>query len=76
MDRDTLVAAIKAGAIRVHMNDGRSFEILSPEFAIVDSIAAHVLTRDDDGKYRARILALVRMVEIEHLGVHQANANV
>jgi hypothetical protein len=67
MDRETLLDAIKQGPVRVHMNDGRSFEIPSMEFAIVDSIAAHVLIKEPDGKYRARILSLVCMTEIEKL---------
>ncbi len=67
MDRETLNDAIQGGPIRVTMNTGQSFEIPSRDHAIVDSIAAHVLTKDADGKYRARILALVCMVSIEKL---------
>ena len=47
------------------MNDGSKFTIASPELAVVDDIAAHVLSRDDDGKLRAQILALVCMTRIE-----------
>ncbi len=67
MDRETLMQAIIAGPIRVTMNTGQEFEIPSRDHAIVDSTAAHVLTKDKDGKYRARILALVCMVSIEKL---------
>jgi hypothetical protein len=67
MDYQTLTDAIKEGPVRVTMNDGRFFEIPSSEFAIVDSTAAHVLTRAEDGKLRARILALVCMTSIEKL---------
>jgi hypothetical protein len=67
MNRQTLVDAIKAGPVRVFMNDGTSCEIPTIEMAIVDEIAAFVLTRDLDGKYRARILALVCMTTIEPL---------
>lgn len=67
MDRETLNDAIQGGPIRVTNNTGQSFEIPSRDHAIVDSIAAHVLTKDADGKYRARILALVCMVSIEKL---------
>ena len=67
MDRETLNDAIQGGPIRVTMNTGQSFEIPSRDHAIVDSIAAHVLTKDADGKYRARILAIVCMVSIEKL---------
>lgn len=49
------------------MNDGSRYEIASIEMAVVDDIAAHVLYRDADGKYRTHILALVCMVGIEPL---------
>jgi hypothetical protein len=65
MDRETLTDAIKEGPVRVAMNDGSVYEIPSHEFAIVDQTAAHILTKADDGKYRAKILALVCMVSIE-----------
>jgi len=68
MDRDTLTSAIKAGAVMVTMNDGSQHIIRSPEFAIVDDIAAHVLPEAADGKkMRAQILALVCMTRIEHV---------
>ncbi|MEQ1829658.1 MAG: hypothetical protein ABL921_27090 [Pirellula sp.] len=67
MDRDTLLDAIRKGPIRVHMNDGQHFDILNLEMAVVDDIAAHVLTRNDDGKYRTKILSLVCMVSIESI---------
>lgn len=59
MDRVTLIDAIKAGSVQVFMSDGSRFVIQSPEFAIVDDIAAHVLAMEADGKNEARILALV-----------------
>lgn len=46
------------------MNDGRTFDVPSIEFVTADDIAAHVVTKSDDGKYRARILSLVTMVSI------------
>ncbi len=49
------------------MKTGQTYEIPSREHAIIDSIAAHVLTKDADGKFRTRILALVCMVSIEKL---------
>lgn len=67
MDRLTLTNAIKASPVRVTMNDGSRYEIASIEMAVVDDIAAHVLYRDADGKYRTHILALVCMVGIEPL---------
>jgi len=69
MDRETLSEAIQAGTVRVTMNDGSQHVIRSPEFAIVDDIAAHVLPESRDGeKMRAQILALVCMTRIEHVG--------
>jgi hypothetical protein len=66
MDRKTLTDLINAGPIRVRMNSGQTFEIPGAEFAIVDDIAAHVLTRDpEDGRMRARVLALVCMESAE-----------
>ncbi|MEQ1828733.1 MAG: hypothetical protein ABL921_22410 [Pirellula sp.] len=67
MDRTTLVDAIKSGPIRVRMNDGSEYIILSPEFCVVSEIAAHTLYKDDEGKLRPRTLALVCMVSIEPL---------
>jgi len=67
MDRETLTDAINEGPVQVTMNNGSTFVIPSPEFVIVDQTAAHVLTKVDGGKYRARILALVCMVSIEKL---------
>ncbi len=67
MDRETLVDAIADGPVRIFMNDGRSFDVPSPEFAIVDTTAAHILTKDSDGKLRARILSLVCMTSVERI---------
>lgn len=67
MDRQTLLESVKKSPVRITMNDGSHYEILSTEMAVVDEIAAHVLYRDSDGKYRTRILALVCMVSIEPL---------
>ena len=67
MDRTTLTEAIKRGPVKVHMNDGASFEMPAVEIASVSDISAHILYRDEDGKYLAHILALVCMVRIEGL---------
>lgn len=67
MDRQTLLEAVKRGPVRVTMNDGSKYEIPSLEFCAVGDIAAYVLLRGEDGKLRARHLALVCMVEIEEL---------
>ena len=68
MDRKTLLEAIRRGPVRVGMNDGSSYMIPSIEFCLVSDIAANVLLKDaEDGKLRAKVLALVCMVSIEEL---------
>lgn len=64
MDRETLMEAIRSGPIEVTMNDGQTYTIESPEFCIVDDIAAHVLTQREDGSWKAKILSLVCMTSI------------
>jgi hypothetical protein len=52
------------------MNDGRSYEVKSTEFASVSDIAAAVLYRsDEDGKLRHVYLPLVTMSAVEPLVV-------
>ncbi len=65
MDREELLALMKAGPIRVRMNDGEVYSIAAPAEAIVSDIAAHVLYRTDDGKLRAMVLPLVTMAGVE-----------
>ena len=68
MDRKTLLDAIRHGPVRVGMNDGSSYLIPTIEFCLVTDIAAYVLVKDpDDGKLRAKLLALVCMVSIDEL---------
>jgi len=67
MDRETLLDAVRAGPVEVTMNDGQTFEIPGIEFCIVDDIAAYVLTRREDGSWKAKILALVCMTAITPL---------
>jgi hypothetical protein len=67
MDRSTILEALKRGPVKVHMKDGSSFIIPSLEFAVVSDIAAHVLFRDSDGKFRTHILGLVCMARIEEI---------
>ena len=63
MDRQTMVAALEQGPIYVSMNDGTTHKVMS---AVVDDVAAHVLTdtKDSDGKWRAKILSLVTITSI------------
>ncbi len=65
MDREELTKLIAEGPIRIRMNDGRSYEVAGPEFATVSDIAAAVLYRAEDGKYRHMHLPLVTMSGVE-----------
>ncbi|MEZ6090377.1 MAG: hypothetical protein R3C05_20600 [Pirellulaceae bacterium] len=65
MDRETVLSELRTGPIRIVMNDGTSHDVDSSEMALVDDIAARVMFRDDKGKYRTKVLALVCMVSIE-----------
>jgi hypothetical protein len=67
VDREELTALIKKGPIRIRMNDGRSYEVSGPEFATVSDIAAAVLYRGEDGKYRHMHLPLGTMSGVEPL---------
>ena len=67
MDRETIINAAKIGPFRITMNDGRVFDVPSIEFITADDIAAHVVTRSVDGKYRTIYLSLVTIACIELL---------
>lgn len=68
MDRKTLLEAVRRGPVRVGMNDGSSYVIPTIEFCLISDIAAYVLIKDqEDGKLRAKHLALVCMVSIDEL---------
>ncbi len=67
MDREELTALIADGPVLIRMNDGREYTIESPEFATVSDIAAAVLYRAEDGKYRHMHLPLVTMSGVEPL---------
>ena len=66
MDRETFLAALRKGPIRVTMNDGSQYNIQSTELCVVDQIAAHALYQED-GVWKTRILSLVCMISIEPL---------
>ena len=70
MDREELSTLIKDGPVRITMNDGRAFEVSGPEMATVSDIAAAVLYRADDGRFRHIHLPLVTMTSVEPLGVN------
>jgi len=67
MDRETLISAIDEGPVRVHMNDGTSYDIPDHKSVMVDSTIAYVLHRKENGKLGAQWLSLVCMVRVERL---------
>jgi hypothetical protein len=73
MDREELTALIRKGPVRVTMNDGTTFTIHAAEFATVSDIAAAVLYRADDGKFRHVHLPLVTMCAVEPIEAESLN---
>ena len=71
MDREELNAIIAEGPVRIHMNDGQSYLVPGPEFALVSDITATILYRAKDGKYRHMHLPLVTMSGVEPLKNNQ-----
>jgi hypothetical protein len=65
MDREELIDAIAAGPVRIRMNNGRSYDVEKPAFALVAELTVGVLYRSEDGKYRNVILQLVTMTAVE-----------
>ncbi|HUG66744.1 MAG TPA: hypothetical protein VMM76_03265 [Pirellulaceae bacterium] len=59
-ENEELNELIKEGPVLIKMNNGDTFEIPSPEFAVVSDLRVHLLVRSEsDGKLRAKILSLV-----------------
>jgi len=72
MDREELLALMKAGPIRILMNDGREYSVEHPSEAIVSDISAYVLYRSQtDGKLKAMVLPLVTMAGVEPIASDQ-----
>ncbi|MFO7905862.1 MAG: hypothetical protein ACQESR_10330 [Planctomycetota bacterium] len=55
------------------MNDGQRLVIPSPEFCVVDDIAAHILYRAEDGSLKTKIAALVCITTITPIESSQSN---
>lgn len=68
MDRLELTALIKKGPVQITMNDGTTCMVTSLEMATVSDIAAAVLYRHEDGKFRHVHLPLVTMCSVEPVG--------
>lgn len=69
MDREELTDIIRKGPVRITMNDGSSYVVNGPEMAVVSDIAASILHKCEDGKWRNVYLPLVTMASIEPLDV-------
>jgi hypothetical protein len=67
VDREELNDMIRQGPIRITMNSGDTVDILHREMALVGSMAAAVLVKGDDGKYRHHLYPLVTMSKVEQL---------
>jgi len=67
MDRDELNDWIRSGPIKITMNSGDTVEIRNREMVTVSSMAAVVLVKGDDGKYRHEVYPLVTMSKVEQL---------
>lgn len=67
MDREELNEWIRQGPIRFTMNSGDTVDILHREMVTVSSMAAVVLVKCPDGKYRHQVFPLVTMSKVEQL---------
>lgn len=63
MEPDELRAWIRRGGLRIRMNNGDTYDVPSPEFALVSDYSVAVLTRED-GRMLNRLLALVNISEV------------
>ena len=67
IDREELNEWIRLGPIRITMNSGDTVDITNRELVTVSSMAAVVLVRSPDGRYRHQIYPLVTMSKVEQL---------
>jgi len=67
MDREDFNEWIKLGPIRISMNSGDTVDTMNRELVMVSSMAAVVLVRCEDGKYRHKVYPLVTMSKVEQL---------
>ena len=67
MDREELNEWIRQGPIRITMNSGDTVDIINREMVTVSSMAAAVLVKCPDGKYRHQVFPLVTISKVEQL---------
>jgi hypothetical protein len=66
MEPDEVRAWLRRTPIRIRMNNGDTYDLPNPEFAIVGDYSMSVLVRDS-GRLLNKILALVNISEITEL---------
>jgi hypothetical protein len=66
MEPDEVRAWLRRGPVQIRMNNGDTYEVAGPEFALVSDYSVAVLTRDN-GRMLNRLLALMNISEVrEH----------
>ena len=63
MEPDELRAWIAKSPVRIRMNNGDTYDVASPEFALVSDYSVAVLTREN-GRMLNKLLALVNISEV------------
>jgi hypothetical protein len=63
MEPDELKAWIRRGPVRIRMNNGDTYDVPSPEFALISDYSVAVLTRDN-GRMLNRLLSLMNISEV------------
>jgi hypothetical protein len=63
MEPDELKAWIRRGPVRIRMNNGDTYEVPGPEFALISDYSVAVLTRDN-GRMLNRLLSLINISEV------------
>jgi hypothetical protein len=63
MEPDELKDWIRRSPVRIRMNNGDTFDVPGPEFALVSDYSVAVLTREN-GRMLNRLLALVNISEV------------
>jgi hypothetical protein len=66
MEPDEVRGRLRRCPIRVRMNNGDTYDVPSPEFALVGDYSVAVLTRKD-GRLLNLLLALVNISEISEI---------
>jgi hypothetical protein len=63
MEPDEVKAWIRRSPVRIHMNNGDTYDVPGPEFALVSDYSVAILDRDN-GRMLNRLLALVNISEV------------